>query len=210
MTEALNTTRFKTYYSLTKPGIIRGNILTAIGGFLLASKSDVSFGLLAATLAGIALIIACGCVLNNYIDRDIDKKMDRTKKRPTATGKVSGRQVALFAILLGVSGFYLLSKYTNTLTVLVGLIGLFSYVVLYGAAKRKSIYGTHVGSISGSMSIVAGYTAVTGRIEWADGRIGSITEDDRVRERWLIAPGLVDAHIHIVYYRDSLLFVIFF
>ena len=68
---------FKTYYQLTKPGIIRGNLITAAAGFLFAAKGIVDFKLFFATLLGVTLVIASGCVFNNYIDRDIDKKMKR-------------------------------------------------------------------------------------------------------------------------------------
>jgi protoheme IX farnesyltransferase len=155
----------KDYYLLTKPGIIRGNAITLAAGFFLASNKDVDLWLLFAVLGGSSLIIASGCVFNNYIDRDIDRKMTRTKQRALVLGKISGSNALFFATMLGVAGFATLYLWTNNLTVLVGIIGLFSYVVLYGVCKRKSIYGTLVGSISGAVPPVAGYTAVTGEID---------------------------------------------
>jgi protoheme IX farnesyltransferase len=62
----------KEYYQLTKPGIIYGNVLTTIAGFMLASRGHISWGLFAATVAGTALVIASACVFNNFIDQDID------------------------------------------------------------------------------------------------------------------------------------------
>ena len=59
----------KTYYFLTKPGIIFGNIVTTFAGFALASKGEMNFWLLIATLVGLGLIIASAGVFNNYIDR---------------------------------------------------------------------------------------------------------------------------------------------
>ncbi len=155
----------KAYYYLTKPGIIYGNLLAATGGFLLASKGHIDPLLLLATLAGTALVIACGCVLNNYIDRNIDKKMARTQKRALATGLISGRDAIIYASILGVLGFSLLIAFTNILTVAAGAIGLSFYVVVYGAAKRHSTLGTIVGSIPGATPPVAGYVAVTGNFD---------------------------------------------
>jgi protoheme IX farnesyltransferase len=155
----------KTYYALTKPGIIYGNALTATAGFLLASKGHIDFWLLLAAVAGTSLVIASACVFNNYIDRGIDAKMARTSKRALVSGLVSGRNAIIYAILLGVAGFALLAVYTNFLVVTIGLVALFDYVVLYGLAKRRSVHGTLVGSIAGAAPVVAGYCAVTDRFD---------------------------------------------
>jgi protoheme IX farnesyltransferase len=156
---------FKTYYHLTKPGIIRGNAVPAIAGFFLASRGNVSYWLLLETLIGISLVIAGACVYNNYLDREIDKKMARTKNRAIALGLVSKRSALTYATVLGILGLAILAIYTNWLTVAIGVLGLFFYVVVYGVAKRRSVHGTLVGSISGALPPVAGYVAVAGRID---------------------------------------------
>ena len=122
-------------------------------------------GLLFWLLIGISLIIGSACVINNYIDRDIDKYMDRTKKRALVTGKVSGLNANIYASILGLLGFLILIHYTNLLTVIIGAIGIFSYVVVYGYYKRRSVHGTLIGSVSGSTSLVAGYCVVSGRFD---------------------------------------------
>ena len=155
----------KNYYQLTKPGIIYGNALTAIGGFLLAAKGHVQPSLFFGMLAGTCLVIASACVFNNFIDRSIDIKMARTKKRALVTGLISGRIALIYATTLGVVGFILLITLTNILTVLIGLIGFIFYVVVYGIGKRKSVHGTIIGTIPGAAPIVAGYCAVTGRFD---------------------------------------------
>lgn len=158
--------RLKTYYSLTKPGVLYGNALTALAGFLLASRGHINLWLFAALCIGTTLIIASACVLNNYLDQDIDKKMTRTKQRALVTGDIKGRNAVLFSIVLGVVGLVVLAAYTNLLVVAIGVIGFVDYVVLYGMlSKRLSIHGTLVGSISGATPILAGYCAVTGVID---------------------------------------------
>lgn len=157
----------KPYYQLTKPGIIRGNLLTAAAGFLLAAGQSVNLVLLAALLAGTALIIASACVFNNYIDRGIDARMARTKDRALVSGAISGRNALIFASLLGLIGVYILAVFTNYLTLLIGLFGFVSYVVVYGYAKRKTWWGTLVGAVPGATPIIAGYVAVTGRLDLA-------------------------------------------
>lgn len=156
----------KRYYQLTKPGVLYGNVLTVVAGFLLASRGDVSIGLLAAVLTGSTLIIASACVINNYLDQDIDSLMERTKKRPIVAGSVDGRNAVIFGSILGVLGLSILSLYTNWLVVAVGLIGFVDYVLFYGAlSKRRSMHGTLVGSISGAIPILAGYVGASGRID---------------------------------------------
>lgn len=158
---------FKNYFSLTKPGIIFGNAITVIGGFCLASRGHVNLWLLAVVLLGISLIIASGCVFNNYIDQDIDKLMERTRKRVLVQGLISGRQALIYATILGVFGALILLAMTNLLTVGIALFGLFIYVVIYSLwLKRNSIYGTFVGSISGAVPPIVGYCAVSSHFDF--------------------------------------------
>jgi protoheme IX farnesyltransferase len=155
----------KTYYKVTKPGIIYGNAITAAAGFFLASQGHPDWWLLLATLVGASLVMASGCVFNNWLDRDIDKKMERTKTRALASGEISIRAAIIYATVLAALGFLILALFVNWLTFSVGLIGLFFYVVVYGIVKRRSVYGTLVGSISGATPIVAGYSAARGEVD---------------------------------------------
>ncbi|MDB5182669.1 MAG: cyoE [Candidatus Saccharibacteria bacterium] len=156
---------FKKYYQLTKPGIIYGNILTATAGFLLASRHHIDVLLLLETLAGTSLIIGSGCVFNNYMDRGIDAKMARTKKRALVQETIPVANALLFGSIIGLIGFCILSVFTSTLVFYIGLIGFIDYVVLYGYFKRRSVHGTLVGSISGATPILAGYCAARGHFD---------------------------------------------
>src|SRR5579864_8916638 len=98
----------RNYYLLTKPGIIYGNLLTAVAGLFLASKGTVHIGFFVETLLGIAFVIASACVVNNYTDRDIDRKMERTKKRALVTKAISVKSAIIYAIILGMIGFAIL------------------------------------------------------------------------------------------------------
>lgn len=154
------------FFSITKPGIIFGNIVTVSGGFLLGYQSHFNILLLLITLIGMSLIIASGCVFNNFIDRDIDKLMERTKERVLAQGQMSGTIAIIYAIVLGILGFAVLYAGTNPLTVLVAFIGWVFYVVVYSLwLKRKSGYGMIVGGIAGAVPPVVGYCAVTNQFD---------------------------------------------
>lgn len=156
--------RIRVYYRLAKPGIVYGNAIAAIAGFLLAANGRFDVWLFAAMLVGVSLIMASACVFNNYIDRDIDRLMTRTKKRALVDGTVSGRSALIYGTILGLLAIGILS-FTNILTVALAVFGHFAYVVLYGIGKRKTVHGTVIGSISGAVPPVIGYTAVTDRLD---------------------------------------------
>lgn len=157
----------KRYYWLAKPGIVYSNTIAAIAGFFLAStwSGELNIGLFFAMAGGIAFAIASACVLNNYIDRDIDRKMKRTSWRATASGKITKQAVMTYVTVLGLIGFGLLAIWTNWLTVALVALAYVSYVVLYGIAKRKTIHSTLVGTIPGALPPVVGYVAVTGSLD---------------------------------------------
>ncbi|MGB4768001.1 MAG: heme o synthase [Candidatus Saccharimonas sp.] len=158
--------KFRAYYQLVKPGVMYGNVLTGAAGFLLASQGDVQWLLFVATIVGMTLVVSSACALNNYLDRDIDSKMERTKARPSVTGAVAPGAILRYAIILGVIGIGVLALWTNWLVVAIGMVGFVTYVWFYGAwSKRQSIHGTLVGSISGAMPIAGGYAAVSGQID---------------------------------------------
>jgi protoheme IX farnesyltransferase len=161
----VNPATLRRYYYLTKPGIIYGNALTAAAGFLLAADWHIDWFRFVGLLLGMSLVIGAACVCNNYLDRNIDQKMERTSRRALVSGKVSVRAALIYAVVLFTVGQGLLLCYTNWLTVMIGLIAFIDYVALYGWAKRHSPYGTLIGTISGSAPITAGYTAVTGHFD---------------------------------------------
>src|SRR5579863_9785702 len=131
------------YVKLAKPRIIMGNVITAIAGFTLASKGHYNIVLLCAVLLGLSLIVASACVFNNYIDRDIDKMMVRTRTRALVIGAISPKNALIFGAVLGIG--------TNALTLLMALAGFAIYVFLYTFLKYTTVYGTEIGSIAGAV-----------------------------------------------------------
>jgi protoheme IX farnesyltransferase len=95
--------------------------------------------------------------------------MARTKNRPLVQGTITARHALVFATVLCAGGFGLLAWFTNPLTVYTGLLGLYTYLLAYGAAKRRGSFGTIVGSLAGATPILAGYTAVTGQLDATGG-----------------------------------------
>jgi protoheme IX farnesyltransferase len=156
----------KNYLLVTKPGIILGNLVTAAGGFFLASKGQIEFAALLPTLSGISLVVASGCVFNNYIDGNMDRKMARTRNRALARRCMSTKVAVLYAFLLGIAGTSLLWTSTNMLSVAIVLTGFATYVGVYSLyLKRRSVYATLIGSLAGAAPPLAGYCAVSNRFD---------------------------------------------
>lgn len=157
---------WRDFITVTKPGIIRSNLIAAFAGYWVASGWDVQYGRLILTLLGTMLVMASACVFNNYFDRDLDMKMERTRERGLPTGRLKPKTVLLYAIGLGIAGLLVLFAFSGLLAGLSGIVGMFVYVVVYTLwLKRTSTWSTSVGAISGAMPPVIGYVAVTGRLD---------------------------------------------
>lgn len=148
-----------------KTGIIKSNLVPMIAGLMLALYTyDLSFvdniwNVLFAVLGTAAIIGAAGS-FNNIYDRDIDSVMPRTKVRPTVTGELSVKSVMTMAIVLLIAGLILL-YFTTPLAAFLGFLGVFFYVVPYTMwTKRRTIWNTEVGSISGAMPPLIGWATV--------------------------------------------------
>ncbi|WP_020616325.1 heme o synthase [Paenibacillus daejeonensis] len=148
-----------------KTGIIKSNLLTMFAGLTLALyKYNLNLWdklpeiLLA--LVGSILVIGAAGTFNNLYDRDIDAIMVRTKTRPTVTGEIDARMALWLAIIMSLLGLTALTL-TTWLAGLLGFLGLFFYVVPYTMwSKRRTIYNTEIGSISGAMPLLIGWAAM--------------------------------------------------
>jgi protoheme IX farnesyltransferase len=154
------------YLTLTKPGILFGNALTMIAGFFLAAKGQIDLLLFLASLLGILLVMASSCVINQWIDKKADAEMTRTRRRPLVTGSISDPRALIFAFFLLSVGVLVFSVFTNMVALTTALFGFAAYVGLYSTLKYYTAYGTLIGSVSGAMPPVVGYTAVTGALDW--------------------------------------------
>lgn len=158
----------RSYLQLTKPGITLSNSIAATAGLLLgASQMMILWQSALALIVGTAAIIAGSCVVNNVLDRDIDRQMKRTSKREIATGKISIGNALVFAGVLLAVGFTLLALFTNVLTVCLGLLAAVWYIAVYGYAKRTTEWSTIIGGVAGALPPMAGYTAAVGQIDAA-------------------------------------------
>ena len=157
---------WKDFITLTKPGILRSNLIAAFAGFWVASQWDIHIGKMILTLLGTMLVMASACVYNNYYDRELDMKMERTRKRTLPAGRIKPAVVLWYAFILGVLGLADLFIFSGVMAGIFGVIGMFVYGVVYTMwLKRTSTWSTSVGAISGAMPPVIGYVAVTGTVD---------------------------------------------
>lgn len=139
----------------------------ATAGFLLASKWHASIWLFLSLIFGLGLVIASACAFNNYLDREIDKNMVRTKDRALASGEVSTSAALSMATVAGVVGFSILLAGTNFLATAVAWVGFVVYILIYSPLKSRTVYSTVVGSIAGAVPPVVGYTAFNDQLDLA-------------------------------------------
>ncbi len=159
--------RLKDFILVAKPGIVVGNTLAVLGGFLYGSPDGVVFSRLAGVVFGSLLLIAASCVVNNYLDRDIDRHMHRTAKRPSVTGVIPYKTAMYYVAAMYVFGFGLVFWLTHALTVAVGFAAAVLYTLVYYVAKRRTHWGTFVGAFPGATPPLAGYVAATGELNQA-------------------------------------------
>lgn len=155
----------KLWAQAIKTGIIKSNLVPMVAGLMLALYTyELSFidniWNVVLALAGTTAVIAAAGAFNNVYDRDIDAVMLRTKIRPTVTGALSVKTVLIVAVILLIGGVILL-YFTTPLAALLGFLGVFFYTVPYTIwTKRRTIWNTEIGSISGAMPPLIGWAAV--------------------------------------------------
>lgn len=148
-----------------KTGIIKSNLIPMLAGLTLSLYTYEINPLdrldnIVLALIGTFLVIGAAGAFNNLYDRDIDSLMERTKNRPTVTGEIKTGKVLVIAVSMAVLGVLALSL-TTLLAGLLGFLGLFFYIVPYTMwSKRRTIYNTEIGSVSGAMPPLIGWSSI--------------------------------------------------
>lgn len=151
------------YLQLSKSRIVMMVLITTAAGYLFAAP-HVDWALLLNTLAGTGLVAAGTNALNQYVERDRDAQMRRTRLRPLPDGRIAPRAALLFSIAVAVIGTVYLGVAVNWLTAALGAITLTSYIFVYTPLKRVSTICTLIGAIPGAIPPLMGWTAATGKL----------------------------------------------
>ena len=154
------------YISLAKPRIIPLLLITALGGMMMAERGWPSTGLVLLTLLGGALAAAGAGAINCWIDRDLDREMLRTRRRPLPDGRIAPSHALIFGIGLGLAAFLLLAFWVNVLAATLAISGLLFYVFVYTLwLKRWTVQNIVIGGAAGAMPPMVGWAAVTHRLD---------------------------------------------
>ena len=156
------------YVALTKPRIIELLLVTTVPTMVVAKRGLPSLWLITATVLGGTLAAGGANAINMYVDRDIDRLMERTKGRPLVTGAMSPRAALTFAIALEAVAFVFLWGTVNLLSAGLAVAACLFYVFVYTLwLKRTSSHNIVIGGAAGAVPVLIGWSAVTGTLAWA-------------------------------------------
>ena len=155
--------RAEDFYELTKPRLSFLSVITAVAGYLSADpKRDL--GVLFSLLIGTSLAAGGAAVLNQWLEREADAKMVRTKDRPIPAGRIAPMHALLYGLGLSILGCFLLYKGANLLAGTLTAATIASYVLLYTPLKRFTTWNTLIGAIPGALPPLIGWAAAEGQI----------------------------------------------
>ena len=144
---------------LTKARLSSLVLITTFVGFCMASRQGIDWLTLLHTLLGTALVAGSAAVLNQLMETNVDRLMERTKDRPLPSGRMSGVSALRIGILMAVAGFLYLALAVNLLSAYLAAATLFIYLALYTPLKRKTSFCIIVGAVSGAIPPLIGWTA---------------------------------------------------
>ncbi len=156
------------YVALTKPRIIELLLITTVPTMVLAERGWPSTWLVIVTLVGGTLAAGGANAINMYVDRDIDRLMERTRNRPLVTGVIAPRNALVFAVGLEIAAFAVLWAGANLLSATLALSATAFYVGVYTLwLKRTSRQNIVIGGAAGAVPVLVGWAAVTNDLGWA-------------------------------------------
>lgn len=162
---AIRRSRAAEYLELTKPRVTSLVLITTLVGFYMGSANGWAGLLLAHAMIGVALVAGGASALNQYIEREHDARMRRTRDRPLPEGRIGESDALLFAGTISVGGIAYLLLFTNILTGILAAVTLLLYVFLYTPLKSRTALAILIGAVPGAAPPVLGWTAAGGAID---------------------------------------------
>lgn len=155
------------FIALTKPRIIELLLITTVPTMVVAEGGIPSIWLMIATVVGGTLAAGGANAFNMYIDRDIDRLMERTKGRPLVTGEVTPNEALVFAFAIEIAAFAWLWGFVNLLSAVLAVSATLFYVFVYTMwLKRTSTRNIVIGGAAGAVPVLVGWSSVTNELDW--------------------------------------------
>lgn len=156
------------YIALTKPRIIELLLITTLPAMVMAEQGWPPARLIVATLIGGSLAAGGANAINMYVDRDIDRLMERTATRPLVTGLIAPRNALIFAAVLEAAAFGVLWAFTNLLAAILAVSATAFYVFVYTLwLKRTSTQNIVIGGAAGAVPVLVGWAAIRDSLDWS-------------------------------------------
>ncbi len=160
--------RLRDFFALGKPLIVALLLVTTFGGLVVGGRGWPSPALAFWTLLGGALAASGSSALNQYIDRDLDRNMQRTSRRPLAAGRMTAAEGLAYGLALCLVSYYILAGFVNLEAALLSLAGIFYYVLFYSVLlKRATTQNIVIGGGAGAIPPMVGWAAAAGHLSLA-------------------------------------------
>ena len=153
------TSQLGAFFELTKPRITFLILVSTALGFYLGSKGKINSNQFALTIIGTFLLAGGAGAINHFVEKDLDKLMDRTQSRPITAGIISGKNALFFGVSITIIGFIILAASVNHLTAILGLLTVLLYIFVYTPLKKITWLNTTIGAIPGAMPALGGWAA---------------------------------------------------
>ena len=150
------------YWTLMKFRLSAFVVFSGAFGFLMANTGSVEWIRLIALIIGSFAITGAANIINQVIEKDLDKMMKRTASRPLPTGVISSKEAITFAVVLAIFGTVLMLLYVNVLATALALFSLILYGFVYTPLKQKTPLAVLVGAFPGAFPPLIGWVAMTG------------------------------------------------
>ncbi len=156
----------KHYWALMKPRLSFLVTFSAAFGYLLAFEGAINWVAFIALILGGFMVSGASVIINQVIEKDLDKIMNRTSKRPLPSEALNPQEATFFGVVIGLSGLMLLMVFTNALTALLSLASIVLYGFIYTPLKRVGPIAVIVGAIPGALPPMLGWVAATGQLSF--------------------------------------------
>ena len=153
------------FYELTKPGIAGFVAITAGVSYFVGAGGRPELGIAIHTLLGTGVATGGALALNQYVEREVDGRMKRTRTRPLPSGRMEPARALAFGVLLAGVGVAWLGAFVGLLPAIVTAISAAAYLGAYTPMKSRTYLATLVGAVPGALPALIGWSAATGRLD---------------------------------------------